>query len=608
MAEIEQQVLKDLLLVEKIIREKEKSCHPGSFGLPDLLFPQNYKPGIFISETQKKLPDNVIVFNDGWAREKLDYEESDDAYWERQKKVVESFVRSLFIIKDGRKINIGTIPQMIDFIASVFYTKHRKVILWKPRGGGGSFSAAVLIFMLAVYKKLGIINLAGSQEQSKVIYHYVVDLFSCFPGLKDNIVEGEPRQTSTDLLNGGFIKCISSSEKQVRGKHASVLVADEACQTSGSEAPLRAALQSVMSEAEPIVVLLSTFHVPIGLFQEYWDEADKKGFTRIKWTIFDVMEKCQRGIESATPEDPLVLEYCKTCPLTYPKTIVNETGEIETTTLSGCMGKARKSCGWMSFENVLEARKINLGTDIFEVEFACERPGFQHSIYPSELIDLALCEEQVFNPAQEKVCVGIDWGLETENSMCMVLGIRRFDYVYIHEALFMDHKLVSDIARILYSWQNVLGRLTIVSDASHPFNNAELVNAGYDVRPVTFGTFKKFGIQNVLKYFTFRRLKINKKCSLLIEQLKRYRKKDALGSILKKDDHGCDALLCVLLNWRFEEEFGDDIARADIKNVNPLNTQAKNNPVFDGIVVPRVMPFVGAGVGSVKNTKDVLVF
>ena len=44
--------------------------------------------------------------------------------------------------------------------------------------------------------------------------------------------------------------------------------------------------------------------------------------------------------------------------------------------------------------------------------------------------------------------------------------------------------------------------------------------------------------------------------------MKKYRRKRNSQATVKKDDHGPDALMVALLNFRFENEFGPDIERA----------------------------------------------
>ena len=328
------------------------------------------------------------------------------------------------------------------------------------------------------------------------------------------------------------------------------------------EKAMRAAIQGAMSEYDPVIVLLSTFHLPHGMFQEYWDDHEDRGFARYKWSCLDTMCACREGMENATDEDPESLDYCKTCFLTDKKMVKDISGQFDVETFTGCNGYARKTEGWMTFNQICEQKKLNLGTTIFECEFLCVRPQYSSSVYPPELIEQSLTDPLEINPETDRIAVGIDWGIQTAGSLAINMIARMVEYVYVAEIIYSDHKLVSDVADLLNGWREQFGSFPILADASHPFNNAELSNSGFDIRPISFGSWKKIGIENVSKFFVFNRLRINKNLDTLIDQLKRFRRNETTGNIVKKDDHGPDSLMVSMLNFRFEDEFGPDISKA----------------------------------------------
>lgn len=604
----EKQVLMaDLLAIESEIDKKKKVGHPSTYGMSDLLFPQGFEAGNGVPEDYDS--SNLAAdeeLQDGWVRKRMAANESDDAYRLRQNQALHSFVvKEIYVVKDTKKVKVFLIPKMVEFMGDVFYTRVEKVILWKPRGGGGSLSAAILIFLLMVYKKLSVLDIAGSKEQSKVVYNYVKQFWNCFPLLKQNLLSVDPLISETRLVTGVTLQCAPATDKQVRGKHVSVLFIDEACQEgSQSNDALRAGLQGVLSETEPIIVMLSTFHLPSGLFQEHWDQAEEKGFVRYKWSCFDTMKVCERGLEDAPADDPTGLKYCEKCFLTYPKEVLDEKGNMVTSVLTGCNGKARNSSGWAPFGSIVEARKLNIGSNVFEIEFACERPNYQSSIYDQELIDLS-CVAPQFVPQGSPCAVGIDWGLEGEHSLCMTLGFRFVDHNYLHEAFFMDHKLVSDAAEILFEWRRLYGDFPVLCDSSHPFNNLELSNLGYDVRAVNFGTWKKHGISNLSKFFVFRRLKLNRTLTMMVKSLKMFRRSEKTGRAVKHNDHGPDSLMCMMLNWRFEDEFGPDIDKMSILP-KPDTTTVKPYTFNDAGISPVVAPNMAPQ--RQRKSSNVMVF
>ena len=959
MTEDNKKLFRDLVFVEREIAERQKVIHPANYGLPDLLFPRNFQQGkpLFSFPTKEVSTIDPAHIVDGWVREPLGYEETDEQYKERQDKALWEFIESSFYLnKGGKKIYVRLIQPMMEFIGGIFFRRTSYAIVWKPRGGGGSLSAAILIFLLLVYQNRKIQDIAGSESQAKAVYNYVCEFWDCFPGMSSHLLDGPPTVSLTRLRTGADLLCVPATEKQVRGKHPSTLVIDEACllpgtkvitgrgllpveqvqagdfvinqfghltkvkrvwskQYSGevvriqpqgwkegwwltadhrvlrhqskivrnrkvitgnkewvcagdlektdftfvpairerSRIPLflesydfwrfvgtwlgdgwiskgmvflvfscdeharaqeikqlieslflvtakiyngpgkntlqicfkyrelqdwlnsffghgainkgipfdllcslteeqlkalfiglyetdgnffqgcavsggvlerltlntsstklavacilgllrlnvvssfrerpekrftihgkqylskprwvidingisqivqvfgekasgkrqrrpqscwknvtegfalpikkiekreysgivwdieveegesfllpqgivhncqggntdeifRAAMQGVISEYDPILILLSTFHLPSGLFQEYWDTAEEKGFTRINWSCLDCMAPCTQGLDCATEDDPKALSFCQKCILTYPEEVLDASGKTKITRLAGCVGKARDSKGWASFESIEKAYKQNIGSSAFFVEFLCNRPNYESNIYDAQMMEALASAPLVFSKDCD-ISVGIDWGIATDNSMVVLLAVRMLDCIYIHECLFMDHKLVKDVGDILNQWMLTLGkRFPIYADGSHPFNNAELKNAGFDIKPVNFGTWKKVGIQNVSKYIIFQRLKINNGLTMLLNQLKKYRR-DTKGSIVKKEDHGPDALMVALMNWKFEDEFGDDIEQS------VLVAQRSQKPE---IVSPNLATFNQSGVHVVTKMR-----
>ncbi len=507
----------DELAMLQILREKSiKTEDPVSYGMPDLLVAQN----------------------EG---------ESDKEYRIRREQLIYNCVREkLYIVKDGRKVTIKLIDKMIELITDLFYQYHSKGIIWKPRGGGGSLTAAILIWLCMVYRKKSFLDMASSGTQAKVIYDYVCQFWRCVPALAQNLLQKEPLLSETRLTNGVILKCSTTSELQTRGKHMPGFVSDESCSdVANADKAILAGMQGAMSEPEHIILMLSTFHYPTGLYQEFWDNAEEKGFKRYKWDIFDVMEKCEEPID------------CRVCPLTIKKDVKDMEGKKTGVRYIGCAGKARTSAGYLPYKNIITTFNLNKGTDVFEVEFACNRPGFHANVWDYELVDSSVAEEIKFDNSRMKA-VGIDWGL-TQTAVILVVELP--DSVYIHTSKFLSGTLTEDIMRLLKQWQEMFGdNIEYYTDASHPYNNLELENAGFDVTAVEFSKWKDFAIQNVSRYLGHYRLKINKEeeqNTILVEQMRGYRR-NKLGKIIKKDDHGPDALIMALMCFIYIDKYGSD--------------------------------------------------
>ena len=84
----------------------------------------------------------------------------------------------------------------------------------------------------------------------------------------------------------------------------------------------------------------------------------------------------------------------------------------------------------------------------------------------------------------------------------------------------------------------------------------DLENAGFEVRRVAFNRYKDLGIANLERYFDHRKIRIADRGDLkvVLRQLMTYHRDDK-GNVVKKDDHGPDALLCAMLAFLFIDEF-----------------------------------------------------
>jgi hypothetical protein len=322
---------------------------------------------------------------------------------------------------------------------------------------------------------------------------------------------------------------------------------------SGSDDSFKAAMNITMSEPEHMIIMLSTFHVPVGMFQQYWDFAEERGFTRYKWTVFDAMSKCDAGVEFITEDDPTARAFCRTsCPLTEQVDVKGEDGQVIGKAYKGCDGKARDGKGFLDRENVINAKIMNTGSEVFPVEFCCERPRFSGPIYGLEAIERAVVEEvEDPNPEEGRLCVGIDWGT-VEGALVLLKDCG--DFIGVIASRLISARIASDFAEILYEWQDTYGHFEVFADASHPFENNELDDMGFDITAVDFGVLKDDGIANLLRLFVHDKIKIIEAGNdRLIQQLKHFHRDGKTGKIVKKDDHGPDALMCATITFDFRE-------------------------------------------------------
>lgn len=404
---------------------------------------------------------------------------------------------------------------------------------------------------------VGIVHNSG--EQARAVYNYTKGFWEGLPELKRALVLEAPMKNETVLRNGATIKCTPASERQVKSKHSPVLVLDEACQKQAAvDAVFMDAIQGVFSEPDPVIVMNSTFYYPQGLFQSYWDQAEAKGFRRYKWSIFSVMRRCDRQ------------DCFSGCPLSWEEDVLDLSGKATgIKQWVGCCGLAHDSKGFLTREQVIEAKRINEGSGVFEVQMMGRRPSWMDSVYPVAAIDACVVRAPTVDLKKSEFAVGIDWGLIGQTCVCLlaldrerVCTVNGKDQpikgkVAIIHAEFMTGKLTGEVIAIVLAWiERYGGQPVIFADGSHPYNNLEMERAGLEVVPVYFVKWKETLIGNVRKYLTNQRLEIPDTETLLLSQLKRYARTPS-GKPKKQDDHGPDGLGCGLLAFPFLELFGE---------------------------------------------------
>lgn len=498
----------------------------------------------------------------------------------RLKQLVET---QLFVAKDGRRLPIVMIEPMVEFVSDLFFERVQQAILWKPRGGGGSLAAAILIWLMMVYRQKSFLDMAGSGEQAKRVYEYTTQFWYCVPGVAEALLDGDPLLSETRLKSGVTLSCVPASEKAARGKHVAGFVADESCQEDSRVGKvLQAALQGALSEPNFTIVLLSTFHVPFGFFQEAWDQAEERGFAQYKWDVYDCMAPCRVGLEEATADDPQALSYCRReCPLTESVADHDAEGRQVGEHFEGCQGRARCSSGHLSRDNVIKAKMLNRGTDVWAVEHECKRPTASGMIYHAERVQEAVVPIGEIVPPHGTVrrAVGIDWG----RTAVAILAERGVDHVVVREGRIFDSKTIGDLVKYLVELRARVGQFVVYGDAENAYGNLDCRNAGFEVVSVAFNKHKDGGIENLARYFNHGKLKIvdDGHLKTVIRQLLRYRRNEA-GRIVKEDDHGPDALMCAMLHFPFIDEF--DTALGQMLSGTDRERLKVTNALLDGCI------------------------
>ena len=422
-------------------------------------------------------------------------------------------------------------------------------IVWANRGGGKSLVDSIVIFLCMIWKSKSFSDLAGSQEQALEVYEYVTGFWECIPVIKERLMDGEALMTRTKLKNGVSLKCIANSQNQARGKHPEGFIADETCQKERfKDENVMQATNSVLTQDEFLIIYSSTFHLPTGIFAETWDNAESLDFKRYKWNVYDCMQKCKRNID------------CHTCKLTRKKDKRDADGKIIKTKYYGCNGKARKSTGWIPFNQILKIKtKAMIRGHNWRTEFECCRPETAGKVYKTKRVRKALVDRMAIPRIAERV-VGLDWGVAKQCSL--VMAILSPSGLLVPWSDFSTGSDLDYIAEALRSVRIRFGDFVVYADAEQTYGIMFLQKAGFTVEKVAFNKYKDLGIQNISRYFDNNRLKIlnTRPNRILHRQLIKY-KKDEFGKPVKKEDHGPDALMCAGLRFDFMHFFGKELRK-----------------------------------------------
>lgn len=475
------------------------------------------------------------------------------------KKEIKYFIENnLKAIKKGKSQKIKLIPQMVDLVHDFLFHETDAGILWKPRGSGGSVCAALVCFFLSVYRSMSFYILGGSKDQSNHVYQYVVGFFSCFPVLSDKLLKKKPSGDKIEFVNGVEIKAVAASQEGSIGEHVPGLIVDESSSKVAKFNELMQRVMGIVEDSDPKAILLcSTFHVATGVFADTWDNAEEKGFRRYNYNIFHAMEKCVEKID------------CKDCYLTNKIKTIDDSG-TELIKYSGCNGIARNSQGFKPYKMVLNAKKRHRGTDVWDVEFECNRPGSSHKVYNQE--NIRKCT--VNNIFIEKgfpydLSIGIDWGwtnLTTvvfvvhQKGKCKIVSARHFQQTPVSA-------ISSFIEKEIKKFKKEKEDIVIYADSENQFNNFELAKHDFNVSPVMFGKYKSYGISNIQKWLAEERLEILEKYpssgNTFYEQLIKYRKNPETGKPIKENDHYPDGFMCAMLNFDYLTMFDYEFETED---------------------------------------------
>lgn len=284
-------------------------------------------------------------------------------------------------------------------------------VVWANRGGGKTLCGAILSVLDMVLRPgCEVKILAGSAEQASRMYDYVVGFVE--KGYAD-LLAGKITRTGLALQNGSSIEILTQSARNVRGRHIHKLRCDEvemfdkdvfqAAQFITKSSPGRTAAME----------LASTMHRPYGLMRDVVKMAEQTAMPVFRWSLWDVIEKCQG-------------RSCSACPL-----------------YEDCRGQARDADGYYLIDDAISQMK-RASRMSWEAEMLCKRPMLENCVFPDFDKNLHI-RENISSPSR---CLyrAIDFGY-VNPFVCLWIEVDDADRVYVLGEYVRRQKTTQENAR-----------------------------------------------------------------------------------------------------------------------------------------------------------------
>jgi len=447
----------------------------------------------------------------------------------------------------------------------IYFERTRKAALKANRGGGKSTMMGDLASCFYLFKLFDCFILGGSENQSKKCYQYAAQDLQIDCRLDDfNATLGKIVARS---VYGNWIEIAAASSRRVRGphcgdphrqmgmiQHGGLLEYDEECEMDDD---ISAAGKYTINTANPAIwVRASTLHKTVGAFSDLCSDPSAKGFTLYEWDCFDTAIKCEKECKNCRPDFSGQLNSDWTLWKKQNPDFIHDRGY--------CQGKAKSGGGWRTIWGAgdpasIEGSLENSNTrDEFEIEEMGLRPSGAGLVLNPAALELCLIGKADFIPGMPAL-VAIDWGLKGWAVVHLLQLQNNGIIVPVHTRYY--HYTMDDVIYTAVSqYGEEYGVRIVCADGSHPYQNAQLSARGFKVHEVFFNQWKemgagwlkglvekrKLGIQGRLE--GGKRWFVDGDTKRLYDELKGWRRGPD-GKIVKKDDHGPDALLCAVAEW-----------------------------------------------------------
>ena len=373
--------------------------------------------------------------------------------------------------------------------------KGSKRIVIQAAGGTGKtlLLAGIALYLAIVVSKvegepIKVVIISGSRDQAKYLYDYCMDALE-HEYLEDEI-EGEPLQSITRFKNGSEIRALPNSLKAIQGKHADVVIIDEA--VLAGDFLIRDAFRITAGRKRDIIILSGTPMDAASLFCNIFQDQDEYP----EWIRFHWSAK----------ECPLITEE-------KLEEIKNLPDDVRT----------------IFWEGKPFTSKVERVVDFESLKRACKNvPRFN------------------VDPKGEKVVIGVDWGWQHYTAIVVLQKVEdEFRVLYCDQWRREEFESIHDKIEQIYKQY---GASIIYADAEDVGENQRLEARGLVVKPIPFQR-KKTQMQTMMRMIFYQgKIKIPQEFQDLIQQLRNY------SWDTKKNDDLVDALMLALYNYEEEKE------------------------------------------------------
>lgn len=334
----------------------------------------------------------------------------------------------------------------------------------------GLWSAAVLSNKLK--RRYDVIIISGSQDQAKFLYDYMKEAIIDSSILSD-LVDSEPLISLTRFKNRSTIRALSKSYTSIAGKHADMVIIDEAAFPE-LDFYINDALRIISPSKESKIILSSSPHEYDSLFVKMY--LDKKKYPdnewkRYHWTAFD-------------------------CPRTRKK--------------------------------LKEAE--SLPEDMFVRYYKGEPYLLKDTMIPRESIKECLSKELIKYKKELPIYIGVDWGHGHPTGI-VIVQYNNGIFEVLEQKMFKG-----EIFENIHNWIETKARYykasKIFTDASDVGENQRLLNRGLPVFTIAFNKEKGLMQSRLRDLFMKKQIRIPETYQDLVQQLRTYTWEKKLGDDL----------------------------------------------------------------------------